>query len=240
MIRSVPGWRRRWSWIPLSLLVARSNDVAFGRDAATTTNTGQPLLLRSRALPHWTFPSFVTFAQPPPPPSVPPWTAWTQPDRTVGVGYQIGTVSLCSSEAFRRIGHSMFTLLVAVTRWDLRPPSIPDQRKGQIGVGIRCVFAHSHTPLHGGAACGGRPWLGGSKFAGYPSHRPRSVCQEIEEFWILVTVKQFVFPFLDDPQVPADNNGAEARDIRSLAAGPMTAVRTGPTGAPRPLLGLRA
>ena len=26
----------------------------------------------------------------------------------------IGTVALCSSEAFRRIGHAMFTLLVAV------------------------------------------------------------------------------------------------------------------------------
>ena len=43
-----------------------------------------------------------------------PWAAWTQPDRTVGVGYQIGSVSLGSSEAFRQIGHSMFTLLVAV------------------------------------------------------------------------------------------------------------------------------
>jgi hypothetical protein len=51
---------------------------------------------------------------PPSSPSMPPWAAWTEPDRSVGVGYQIGTVSLRSSEAFRQIGHSMFTLLVAV------------------------------------------------------------------------------------------------------------------------------
>jgi hypothetical protein len=42
------------------------------------------------------------------------WAAWTEPDRTIGVGYAIGTVPLCSSEAFRRIGHAMFTLLFAV------------------------------------------------------------------------------------------------------------------------------
>jgi hypothetical protein len=41
------------------------------------------------------------------------WAAWTQPDRTVGVGYTIGTVSLVSSEAFRRIGHSLSALLLA-------------------------------------------------------------------------------------------------------------------------------
>ncbi len=49
-----------------------------------------------------------------PPPLTPPWTAWTQPDRTVGLGYPIGTVQLSSSEAFRQIGHSMFALLFAV------------------------------------------------------------------------------------------------------------------------------
>jgi hypothetical protein len=42
------------------------------------------------------------------------WSAWSQPDRTNGVGYPIGTVSLVSSEAFRQIGHSMAALLVAV------------------------------------------------------------------------------------------------------------------------------
>jgi hypothetical protein len=42
------------------------------------------------------------------------WAAWTEPDRIVGVGYPIGTVPLCSSEAFRRIGHAMFTLLAAL------------------------------------------------------------------------------------------------------------------------------
>jgi hypothetical protein len=78
-----------------------------------TTNSGAapPTPISSTAA--WTFP-VVTFAQQPPPQSIQRWTAWNQPDRTVGVGYQIGTVSLCSSEAFRRIGHSMFTLLVAV------------------------------------------------------------------------------------------------------------------------------
>ncbi len=49
----------------------------------------------------------------PPSPPVSRWAAWTQPDRTVGVGYTIGTVSLVSSEAFRRIGHSLFALLLA-------------------------------------------------------------------------------------------------------------------------------
>jgi len=49
-----------------------------------------------------------------PSPTTTPWAAWTEPDRSVGVGYRIGTVSLRSSEAFRQIGHSLFTLLVAV------------------------------------------------------------------------------------------------------------------------------
>ena len=42
------------------------------------------------------------------------WSAWSRPDRTVGVGYPIGTVSLVSSEAFRQIGHSLAALLAAV------------------------------------------------------------------------------------------------------------------------------
>jgi hypothetical protein len=42
-----------------------------------------------------------------------------------------------------------------------------------------------------------------------------------------------LFTFLDDPAVPADNNGTE-RDIRSLAA------RTGPTGVRRRSHGSRA
>ena len=73
----------------------------------------------------WTSPSMIsgsttvtlpglTFVQQLQPPTNPPLVAWTEPDRTVGVGYQIGTVSLHSSEAFRQIGHSMFTLLIAV------------------------------------------------------------------------------------------------------------------------------
>jgi hypothetical protein len=77
----------------------------------TTTSSGVGPPVSSGAS-TTTVPVF-TFAQQPPPPSIRPWTAWTEPNRTIGVGYQIGTVSLCSSEAFRRVGHSMFTLLVA-------------------------------------------------------------------------------------------------------------------------------
>ena len=42
------------------------------------------------------------------------WSAWTKSDRDIGVGYQIGSVSLVSSNAFRQIGHSLVTLLAAV------------------------------------------------------------------------------------------------------------------------------
>ena len=49
-----------------------------------------------------------------PPVSESRWSAWNEPDRSIGVGYQIGTVSLVSSEAFRQIGHSLATLLAAV------------------------------------------------------------------------------------------------------------------------------
>jgi hypothetical protein len=48
-----------------------------------------------------------------PPSPVSRWTAWTTPDRQNGVGYGIGTVILVSSEPFRQIGHSLFTLLIA-------------------------------------------------------------------------------------------------------------------------------
>jgi hypothetical protein len=42
------------------------------------------------------------------------WEAWNAPDRTIGVGYQIGSVSLVSSDTFRQIGHSIVTLLLAM------------------------------------------------------------------------------------------------------------------------------
>jgi hypothetical protein len=48
-----------------------------------------------------------------PPTPVSRWAAWTETDRNIGVGYQIGTVSLVSSEAFRQIGHSLVTMLVS-------------------------------------------------------------------------------------------------------------------------------
>jgi hypothetical protein len=74
--------------------------------ATTNTVTGLQVMPGS---PTWTFPTNVAYVQTTPSPPVPPSVAWTEPDRTIG-----GTVSLSSSEAFRRIGHSMFTLLVAV------------------------------------------------------------------------------------------------------------------------------
>jgi hypothetical protein len=42
------------------------------------------------------------------------WSVWTEPDRSTGVGYQIGTIALVSSEPFRTIGHSMFVLLLGM------------------------------------------------------------------------------------------------------------------------------
>jgi len=41
------------------------------------------------------------------------WSIWNEPDRVVGVGYQIGTITLVSSDAFRQIGHSLVTILLA-------------------------------------------------------------------------------------------------------------------------------
>jgi hypothetical protein len=38
------------------------------------------------------------------------WTAWTEPDRSSGVGQ----VALVSPEPFRRIGHSLLTLLIGI------------------------------------------------------------------------------------------------------------------------------
>ncbi len=51
---------------------------------------------------------------PAPPVPVSRWSAWTEPDRTNGLGYPIGTINLVSSEAFRQIGHALATLMVAV------------------------------------------------------------------------------------------------------------------------------
>jgi hypothetical protein len=50
-------------------------------------------------------------------PDVPPrdpWSAWTEPDRSSGVGMAVGNVVLVSPEAFRKIGHALFTLLIAL------------------------------------------------------------------------------------------------------------------------------
>jgi hypothetical protein len=42
------------------------------------------------------------------------WSTWNEPGRAIGVNYQIGNVILISPEAFRQIGHSLVTLLLAV------------------------------------------------------------------------------------------------------------------------------
>jgi hypothetical protein len=42
------------------------------------------------------------------------WSVWTEPDRSTGVGYQLGPIALVSSEPFRTIGHSMFVLLLGM------------------------------------------------------------------------------------------------------------------------------
>ena len=90
----------------MSPALASSSGVTYGTSNISVV-PGQPMLgnisLTSNSGPL----RFIT-----PPRS--PWADWTEPDRTVGVGYQIGTVSLRSSVAFRQIGHSVFTLLVAV------------------------------------------------------------------------------------------------------------------------------
>ena len=49
------------------------------------------------------------------PPPAPPtrWAAWTEPDRGGGAVVQVGQMGLVSPEPFRRIGHSLVTLLAA-------------------------------------------------------------------------------------------------------------------------------
>jgi hypothetical protein len=68
----------------------------------------------------WNLVNPPTLSAPPPPyltaPLVladSPWTAWTAADRSIGVGYRIGSINLVSSEAFRQIGHSLTALLAA-------------------------------------------------------------------------------------------------------------------------------
>jgi hypothetical protein len=39
------------------------------------------------------------------------WAAWTEADRSTGVGYQIGGIALASPEPFRQVGHSLMILL---------------------------------------------------------------------------------------------------------------------------------
>jgi hypothetical protein len=48
---------------------------------------------------------------PPAPPS--PWAVWTTPDRSSGVGYQVGSIALAIPEPFHQVGHSLMILLFA-------------------------------------------------------------------------------------------------------------------------------
>jgi hypothetical protein len=43
-----------------------------------------------------------------------PWSLWTEPDRTSGVGATVGSIAMVSPDAFRRIGHALFTLLIGL------------------------------------------------------------------------------------------------------------------------------
>jgi hypothetical protein len=70
---------------------------------AKGANGGNPVGKRARSK-----------AAAPPPTAASRWSAWNEPDRAIGDGYQIGNVSLVSSDAFRQIGHSLMTLLTAV------------------------------------------------------------------------------------------------------------------------------
>ena len=50
----------------------------------------------------------------PVPANVGRWDLWTAPDRSGGVGYQIGTIGLINSEPFRTIALSTTVLLFGV------------------------------------------------------------------------------------------------------------------------------
>lgn len=49
----------------------------------------------------------------PPPPEPSRWAIWTEADRSSGLGTTVGNVYLTSPEPYRRIGHSLLTLLFA-------------------------------------------------------------------------------------------------------------------------------
>jgi hypothetical protein len=70
------------------LLLARSETVAGGR-------SGQ------------SFPTYLGL------PVSSDWTTWWEPDRKSGANLRLGNFALVSPETFRRIGHSLFTLVLA-------------------------------------------------------------------------------------------------------------------------------
>ena len=55
----------------------------------------------------------VNGASPSPGPFRARWNAWTTPDRSDGVGWQVGNFTLQSTAPFRRIGHSLLTFACA-------------------------------------------------------------------------------------------------------------------------------
>ena len=77
---------------------------------------GGPVLYQPTAAPS-------TFPSPPPvyggltlpaPDTRSRWTAWTEPDRAIGVGYTFGSLSLVNTQPFRQIGHSIAILLSGI------------------------------------------------------------------------------------------------------------------------------
>lgn len=78
-----------------------TGSTAAGYAGGGSSMSGMMLMMGSGGAPHA------------PAAQVTPWLAWTEPDRTSGVGYRIGNVALVSSETFRQIGHAALTLLLA-------------------------------------------------------------------------------------------------------------------------------
>ncbi len=78
--------------------------------ASTSGGGSLPELVVSTPFPK----SGPTFVAVPQPPVLPRWAEWTEPDRMISSRIQFATVALHSSEAYREIGHSMFTLLLGV------------------------------------------------------------------------------------------------------------------------------
>jgi hypothetical protein len=96
------------STVPL-VVAASTASLSFTVSGTTINGPQGPIISSSPG--SYGISTFVAQPQPPPPSR---WAEWTQPDRVISSRIQTAPVALCSSEAFRQIGHSMFTLIVAV------------------------------------------------------------------------------------------------------------------------------